>query len=77
MVVLLLLSSKVLRPWRNWQTRRIKDPVRIYSGGGSNPLGRIVLLIGEGAVIQLGWIAALFLSKPNLIYGKLLIHLIH
>lgn len=29
--------SLYLREWRNWQTRRVTNPVEIYRGG-SNPL---------------------------------------
>ena len=31
-----------MRPWRNWQTRKIKDLVENYLGGSSNLLGRII-----------------------------------
>lgn len=29
-----------MRPWRNWQTRKIKDLMVDYDRGGSSPLGR-------------------------------------
>lgn len=31
-----------MRPWRNWQTRKIKDLMVDYDRGGSSPLGRTI-----------------------------------
>ena len=37
---MVLYYSTVLRWWRNWQTRRIKDPVGNFLGAGSSPAHR-------------------------------------
>ncbi len=37
---MVLYLGTVLRWWRNWQTRRIKDPVGNFLGAGSSPAHR-------------------------------------
>ena len=39
----LVKYSSLMRQWRNWQTRKIKDLVVIIDHGGSSPLCRIMI----------------------------------
>lgn len=38
----LVKYSSLMRQWRNWQTRKIKDLVVIIDHGGSSPLCRMI-----------------------------------
>lgn len=58
-VAFLVKCYLLMRQWRNWQTRKIKDLVVVLDRGGSSPLCRTLIALGVSQVLFIAFKFAL------------------